>query len=82
MNPDRKFYEFVIEWAKKRNCTFIVQGCDGRESPKLIDGMAADDIWGWMLPDGVKEISDDYFGCVEWSEMDGKLCLKWNTYDK
>ena len=79
MDADQKFVLFVEEWAKNMNCTFVVQGFDGRESEHLIDGMAADDIWGWMLPRGVKKTSDEYFGCVVWSKNNGHLELKWKT---
>lgn len=81
MSPDQKFYAFIDEWAKDRNCAFIEQGADGHESEGLIDGMEVDDIWGWLLPEGVTEKSDEYYGCVEWSLQDGKLVLTWNTYD-
>lgn len=77
MDADQKFFNFVQEWAKNRKCTFVEQGCDGRESSRLIDGMAADDIWGWLLPDGVSEPTDEHFGCVVWAEKDGHLVLKW-----
>lgn len=82
MSPDQKFFDFVSEWAKQRGCTFVEQGWYGRKSPDLIDGMAADDIWGWLLPEGIEEPSDSYFGCVEWSEQNGKLHLEWNTYSR
>lgn len=81
MDPDQKFFAFLRKWAEDKNCQFIPQGCDGRESPDLIDGMAVDDVWGWLLPKDVTETSDDYFGCVEWSVQDGKLVLVWNSYD-
>lgn len=82
MNPDQKFLMFVQEWAKKRGCTFVAQGCDGRESPELIDGMAVDDVWGWLLPKGIFETEDKFFGCVEWNNNAGKLQLTWNTYNE
>ena len=66
--------------GEKANCTFEIEACDGRESPDLIDGMAVDDVWGWLLPDGVTEKDDDYFGCLEWSVNDGKLELSWHIY--
>lgn len=79
MNADQKFFAFIERWAKERKCTFVEQGCDGRESDHLIDGMAADDVWGWLLPEGVTEISDAYFGCIVWKEENGHLVLEWET---
>ena len=81
MDADQKFFAFIMQWAKERKCTFIVHGCDGRESDHLIDGMAADDVWGWLLPEGIAEPSDEHFGCVEWKEADGHLELEWVKYD-
>lgn len=81
MDPDQKFFRFLMAWAKKQGRTFIPQACDGRESPDLIDGMAVDDVWGWLLPEGMTEEDDDYFGCVEWSEQNGELHLTWNSCD-
>lgn len=81
MNSDQKFFHFVRDWAKDQKCTFVEQGCDGRESTHLIDDMAADDIWGWLLPEGVNEPSDDYFGCIVWKEKNGHLFLEWRKYD-
>lgn len=81
MDPDQKFFEFIKTWAKERGCNFVPQGCDGRESPELIDGMAADDVWGWLLPIGVTETADEYFGLIEWHEENGKLKLEWKTDD-
>lgn len=83
MDADQKFFHFLSKWAKERNCTFVEQGCDGRESDHLIDGMAADDVWGWLLPEGVTEPSDEYFGCIVWDEKNGHLVLKWeNEFDE
>lgn len=48
MNPDQKFFAFIQAWARKRNCRFEIENFDGRESPDLIDGMAVDDVWGWL----------------------------------
>lgn len=79
MNPDQKFFDFVQQWAKKRGWTFEIQACDGRESSDLIDGMAVDDVWGWMLPEGTAEKNNDNFGCLEWSVVNGKLMLQWNA---
>ena len=59
MNPDQKFFEFIKQWARDRGCTFEPQACDGRES--MIDGMAIDDVWGWLLPEGVTEKDDAHF---------------------
>ncbi len=78
MSPDTKFILFVEEWAKKRGCTFEIETFDGREAPDLIDGMEVDDVWGWLLPDGTTEKTDDIFGCLEWSVKDGKLELHWD----
>lgn len=80
MNPDQKFVTFLEQWAAARGCTFEVDNYDGRESPDLIDGMAVDDVWGWLLPEEVKERTDDTYGCVEWSLQNGRLMLTWNTY--
>lgn len=77
MNADQKFFNFVQKWARERKCTFIEQGYDGRESDHLIDDMSADDIWGWLLPEGTTETSDEHFGCIVWSEENGRLLLKW-----
>mgnify|MGYP006867959372 FL=1 len=79
MDADQKFFAFIEQWAKKQNCTFVEQGCDGRESDHLIDGMAADDVWGWLLPKGVTETSDEHFGCIVWKEENNHLVLKWET---
>lgn len=77
MDADQKFFACIRQWAKKQNCTFVEQGCDGRESDHLIDGMAADDVWGWLLPENTTELSDEYFGCIVWNEESGHLVLKW-----
>lgn len=77
MNPDQKFFEFIGQWARDRGCTFEPQACDGRES--MIDGMAIDDVWGWLLPEGVTEKDDTHFGCLEWSVENGHLALRWNA---
>lgn len=58
MDSDQRFFFYIRKWAEK-NCTFVAQGCDGRESSHLIDGMDADDVWGWLLPKGITRISDD-----------------------
>lgn len=82
MDPDQKFIAFVYKWAKQHKCTFVIDDFDGHESPDLIDWMAVDDVWGWLLPEGVTEKDDDYFGCAEWSIDRGKLELSWNSYDQ
>ena len=82
MDPDQKFIAFIEEWAEKQGCDFIIEDFDGHESPELIDGMAVDGVWGWLVPKGVTEKSDEYFGCVEWSVQNGNLILTWNTYDE
>ena len=79
MTPDQKFFNFISEWASARNCTFIEQGCDGRESTDLIDGMAVDDVWGWLLPEGETEKSDEFFGCIVWKNDNGVLELNWES---
>ena len=79
VNPDQKFFDFINRWAAAQGCTFIEQGCDGRESPALIDGMAADDVWGWLLPEGITQKSDEFFGCIVWNVVDGKLNLTWEN---
>ncbi len=81
MDAEQRFSHFIQQWAKDRKCQFIEQDYDGRESDHLIDGMAPDDVWGWLLPEGVTEKSDDYFGCIEWEEKDGHLVLRWETYE-
>lgn len=81
MNPDQKFFAFITGWAKDRNCIFIPQACDGRESPDLVEGMAVDDVWGWLLPEGVTKKDNEHFGCIEWSVKNGKLQLEWNDYE-
>ena len=50
MDPDQKFIAFVYKWAKQHKCTFVIDDFDGHESPDLIDGMAVDDVWGWLFP--------------------------------
>lgn len=82
MNTDQKFFFFIKKWAEERKCTFDVESCDGRESPEWIDGMAVDDVWGWLLPEGVSEHKDEYYGCLEWKVEGGKLQLHWNTERK
>lgn len=79
MNAEQKFYEYIQKWASGKRCTFVEQGCDGRESDHLIDGMSADDVWGWLLPEGVTDVSDEYFGCIVWREENGRLVLEWET---
>lgn len=79
MNPDQKFFAFIQAWAKKRNCRFEIENFDGRESPELIDGMAVDDVWGWLLREGETEMTDDNFGCLKWSVENGELNLTWDT---
>lgn len=84
-DADQKFDDFLQEWAKRKGCTFVVEAFDGRESDEPIDGMNPDDVWGWLLPNGTTERTDDNFddnfGCVEWSVENGKLRLSWNKYD-
>ena len=81
MDADQRFAAFIDQWAAKQGCRFITQACDGRESPDLIDGMAVDDVWGWLLRPGEAEATDDNFGCIEWSVENGRLKPEWNTYD-
>lgn len=42
--------------------------------------MAAFDFLGWLLPKGVTEAPDDYFGCIVWEEEDSHRILRWETY--
>ena len=77
LDPDQRYFEFVTSWANERGFDFVPEGYDGRESPELIDGMAADDVWGWLLPQGSKELNDECFGYLKWSNENGKLCLEW-----
>lgn len=79
MNPDQKFIAFLKEWANAQGCTLEIESFDGRESHELIDGMAADDVWGWKVPFGEVR-TDDHFGCAEWKKHSGKLTIKWKTY--
>lgn len=79
MNEDQKFWKFVNEWAKEQNCTFDLQCCDSRESDKPIDGMNAVDMWGWLLKEGEEKDDKKNFGCVIWTEKDGKVELEWKT---
>lgn len=81
MDPDQKFMKFVAEWASARHCTFEVETFDGNESPDLIDGMAVDDVWGWLLPVGTTEKTDEHYGCIEWKNNAGHLILEWKQYD-
>lgn len=81
MSPDQKFYQFIDRWAEAQGCRFIEQGCDGHESPDLIDGMEVDDVWGWLVPADTAQETDQHFGCIEWSVLDGKLLLTWNPYN-
>ena len=84
---DAKFNDFIHQWAAERGCKFIIENFDGRESPELIDGMAVDDVWGWMIPGNMEEPKegekpdDEFFGCIEWSIVDDKLHLEWNLYE-
>lgn len=80
MNPDQKFIDFLKRWAASQGCTFEIENFDGREAPDMIDGMAVDDVWGWMVPKGEVK-SDVHFGCAEWKNENGKLILEWKTYD-
>ena len=79
MDADQRFFSFVQQWASEKGCKFIEQAPDSRESDHLIDGMLAADIWGWLLPDGVQEVSDEYFGCIVWEERNHHLFLKWES---
>ena len=79
LDADQKFFFFIQKWAEERKCTFEAESCDGRESPELIDGMAVDDVWGWLLPEGVSEREDEYYGCLEWEVQEGKLQLRWKA---
>ena len=81
MTPDQKFFYFIKDWANKRNCTFEISSCDGNESPNLIDGMAVDDVWGWLIPNGEEKNDDKHFGCLEWRLNNGKLEMSWNKYE-
>ncbi len=79
MDPDTKFLDFIEKWAGEQGCRFIVENYDGRESDSLIDGMAVDDVWGWLLQEGEKK-TDANFGCLEWKLVDDRLVLEWNQY--
>ena len=81
MNPDQKFFNYIAKWAADHGCTFEIESYDGHESPDLIDGMAVDDVWGWLVPIGVSKNEDEHYGCLEWSVKGGKLSLSWNKYD-
>ena len=76
MDADQKFNAFLKQWAENQGCDFEIESFDGRESPELIDGMAVDDVWGWLTPKG-QERKDEDFGCVEWRVEEGQLILKW-----
>ena len=80
MTAEQKFMAFLHEWAKKKRCTFVEESPDQHECDHLIDGMATVDTWGWLLPEGTTEKNDDFFGCVEWHEVNGCLELTWNSY--
>lgn len=80
MDPDQKFMEFVKQWAAAQHCTFAVETFDGNESPDLIDGMAVDDVWGWLIPEGVANKTDENYGCIEWELIHGQLVLTWEQY--
>lgn len=83
LDPEQKFWHFLMDWAKEQNGVFIQQAPDQRESEGLIEGMAAVDMWGWFLPAGIPEPpegedpDDDFFGLVRWSVVDGHLHLEW-----
>ena len=47
----------------------------------MIDGMAVADVWGWLLPEGTQEKTDENYGCVEWKEETGRLELKFKRYE-
>ena len=80
MDPDQRLFEFLMKWAEQMGCTFIVQACDGNEPDDLIDGMAVDDVWGWLVPMENPVKSDQYFGCAQWSLENGKLKIDWTPY--
>lgn len=79
MNADQKFVQFLHKQAKNMGCSFIIDNFDGREPPDLIDGMEVDDVWGWLLPFGVTEKTNDHYGCFIWSLDDGALKITWRT---
>lgn len=76
-DPDQLFSDFLQQWAARQGCTFLVDAFDGRESNMLINGMAVDDVWGWLLPSGISEPSEDFFGCVVWTYINENLILTW-----
>lgn len=79
MDADQKFISFIKDWARKRNCQFEIENFDGRESPALINGMAVDDVWGWLLQEGETKMTDDNFGCLKWNVENNELVLTWDT---
>ena len=76
MDADQRFAVFIDGWAAERNSVFITDSFDGRESPELIDGMAVDDVRGWLIPNGSAK-DDRFFGCLCWRNENGHLELTW-----
>ena len=77
-NAEKRFFEFLNAWAEAQGCTFEIETFDVREADPPIDGMAAVDTWGWLIPKGVyPDDKDDYFGMVEWNtDENGHLFLQ------
>ena len=81
VKADIKFHDFLTEWIKKQNCRFVMESFLGREPKEFIDGMAVDDVSGYLIPLDLEEEPEDYgkyYGWIEWSMEDGKLVLTWN----
>lgn len=74
---DIKFSIFLEEWAISQGMIFDIESFDGRED--FIDGMAVDDVWGWLLKSKNEPHTDDNFGVVEWSVNDGVVKLEWHS---
>jgi len=78
-NPEKRYFDFIEQWADAQDCAFEIQTFDAREADPPIDGMAAVDTWGWLIPKGVQPVDrDEYFGIVCWdTDEDGHLLLRW-----
>lgn len=95
MDADQKFFEFVQARAAQMRSAFILHAFEGRESDEPIDGMAVDDVSGWLVPK--KELAqfkremrnrhpdaktDARFGFFVWHiGDDGALVLDWKKWN-
>ncbi|MEG1515147.1 MAG: hypothetical protein RSD95_09710 [Clostridia bacterium] len=93
MDADQKFHEFLQRHAANMGCRFMADTFEGRESDEPIDGMAVDDVSGWLVPTkeltqfkqyqraGNKDRLDGYYGYFVWHLEQSDLVLDWIKWD-